>query len=116
MATWGEFLAEFQVMQMKPVGMVVKVDAVIDLWEERNRLRAEVEKLRRELAEEREACAREVEDFAEAIEHESEEAVFVAKALWAAAELIRDRGQPETWAEPQAQEPATAPEGPPGEA
>ena len=37
MATWGEFIAEIQVHRVKPHGMVVAVEQVMDLWEERNR-------------------------------------------------------------------------------
>ncbi len=116
MATWGEFMSEIHVVRMKPGGMYVQVDEVITLWEERNNLRAEVDRLRAELAGEREACAQEVEEFAQACAEESDQAEFIARALQIAAMLIRERGEPdaETEAEPVAtaeepSEPAAAP-------
>lgn len=93
MATWGEFKSEVNVVQMK-TGMYVLVDEVIDLWEERNKLRTEVEQLKEELNRERAACAQEVEDFAKACEEESCEPDLAA-VLRAAATLIRDRAQEE---------------------
>ena len=70
MATWGEFKAEVNVVQMK-TGLYVLVDEVIDLWEERNRLRGEVEQLQGQLTRERDECAQEVDDFAKACEEET---------------------------------------------
>lgn len=95
MATWGEFIADIQVIRTKPHGMVVAVEQVMDLWEERNRLRGEAARLQIELEREREACAEEIEEFAAACEAESEESGFIATALRAAASLLRERGQVE---------------------
>jgi hypothetical protein len=95
MATWGEFISEIRVIKVKPGEMYVKVDDVIDLWEERNRLRAEVERLQAEAAGAREACAQELEQFADALEGESEEASFVARALRGVAGIVREGGQGE---------------------
>lgn len=112
MATWGEFIADIQVLRIKPHGMVVPVEQVMELWEERNRLRTEAARLQQELEQEREGCAREIEEFAEACEAEGEESAFIASALRAAANLLRDRGQtPEE--EPALSEAEPIPEGPP---
>ncbi len=93
MATWGEFIADIQVLKVKPHGMVVSVEQVMELWEERNRLRHEAARLQAELDQEREGCASEIEEFAEACEAEGEESAFIATALRAAAKLLRERGQ-----------------------
>ncbi len=109
MATWGEFIADIQVLRIKPQGMVVPVEQVMDLWEERNRLRLEVVRLQAELSQEREGCAREIEEFAEACEaEESEESAFIATALRAAATLLRERGE----AAPDEAAPTAEPETP----
>jgi hypothetical protein len=99
MATWGDFIAEMTVIRpsktegLKSNAMYVAVDQVIGVWEERNNLRTDVNKLRQELAEEREACAREVDEFASACDEEgSEQSQYIAQALRAAASLIRERG------------------------
>lgn len=113
MATWGEFMNEVRVIRLKPGEMYVKVDDAITLWEERQQLRAEVERLRAALAGEREACAQEVEEFAQACAEESGDAEFVASALRMVANLIRERDEPEAAEEPSAApapEPASEPE------
>lgn len=46
MANWGEFIAEIPIINKRSEGIFVKVDHVIDLWEERNRLRAELANLK----------------------------------------------------------------------
>jgi hypothetical protein len=108
MATWGEFIAEVPVQKSKTGGMVVPVDDVIGVWEERNRLRQEVARLQEALAAEREACAREVDEFADAVAAEPDQPEYLVPVLRAAANLIRERGQ----AEEEADEPA--PESDPG--
>jgi hypothetical protein len=98
MATWGDFIAEVTVVrpskpeQMKPSAMYVPVDQVIGIWEERNNLRVDVQRLQHERTNEREACAMEVDEFALACEEEgSEQSQYIAQALRAAAALIRER-------------------------
>ena len=106
MATWGQFIAEMQVVRVKPNVMYVPVDQVITLWEERNQLREEAVKLRHALAEERTGCAQEVEDLALAFAGETDQAEFIINALRAAADMIRERGQaPQEGAEPAMAEP-----------
>lgn len=95
MATWGKFIAELPVQKSKGGGMVVPVDDVITVWEERNKLRQEVARLQGELAEEREACAREVDEFADAVAAEPEQPEYLVPVLRAAANLIRERGTEE---------------------
>jgi hypothetical protein len=46
MATWGEFIKEIPIINKKAEGIWVKVDHVIDLWEERNKLREELAELK----------------------------------------------------------------------
>jgi hypothetical protein len=99
MATWGDFIAEVTVVrpskpeQMKASAMYVPVDQVIGIWEERNNLRVDVQRLQHEQTNEREACAMEVDEFALACEEEgSEQSQYIAQALRAAAALIRERG------------------------
>ncbi|MBY0527889.1 MAG: hypothetical protein K2R98_31115 [Gemmataceae bacterium] len=113
MATWGEFIAEFQVVRVKPSVMYVPVEQVITLWEERNRLRQEVAHLRQDLSVEREGCAQEVDDLAEACAGESDQAEYIVNALRAAAGLIRERDAAETEAEPEIPAAEEPPVGPP---
>ena len=54
MATWGEFLKEFKIVNQKGQ-VLVQADEVLDVWEERNKLRAEIEELRQQAAQAREA-------------------------------------------------------------
>jgi hypothetical protein len=110
MATWGDFIQEITVQKLNPGGMVVKVDDVITLWEERNALRAEVAKLGAALAEERAACAQEIDEFADACAEESDDATVAVALLRAAAKMIRERGQPPADEIPTAQLIEPAPE------
>jgi hypothetical protein len=96
MATWGEFIQEIKVQKLNPGGMVVRVDDVITLWEERNALRVEVARLTAALASERSECAQEVEEFADACAAESEDAAVGVALLRAAAQMLRERGQKES--------------------
>jgi hypothetical protein len=112
MATWGEFIAEMPVQKSPKGGMVVPVDDVITLFDERNKLRQEVARLQAELAAEREGCAQDIDDFAEACAAEPEQPEYLVPVLRAAANLIRQRGEPEAeeMDEAEVQEPAAAAE------
>lgn len=123
MATWGEFIAEFKVHNFKAAGiqgMYVKVDEVLDLFDERQKLRKQLaeqsygpppaavtavspEIVAAEVAAERERCARDVEEFAEACAAEPNQPEYVATVLRYAAELIRSRSQVGAEAEPVAE-------------
>ena len=107
MATWGEFIAEMPIVRLKDSKqMYVKVDDAIDLFDARNKHRAEAQQLelqvqqlevqvqqfQLQLAQEREACALELEEFARACEEESSQPEYSA-ILRAAAGMIRERGQ-----------------------
>jgi len=92
MATWGDFIQEITVQKLNPGGMVVKVDDVITLWEERNALRAEVAKLGAALAEERAACAQEIDEFADACAEESDDATVAVALASDKAPLLAQRG------------------------
>jgi hypothetical protein len=113
MATWGEFIAEFKVHNFKTAGiqgMYCKVDEVLDLFDERQKLRKQLaeqaygtppaavsdvsaETVSAEVALERERCAKDVEEFAEACAAEPNQPEYVVTVLRYAAELIRSRGQ-----------------------
>lgn len=103
MATWGDFIKDVNVVRMQN-GMYVKVDEVITLWEELNKLRGSAGAVRDETAEhevvqaavaaEREACAREVEEFAEACAAEAETPEIATAFLRAAASIIREKDDP----------------------
>jgi hypothetical protein len=94
MATWGEFIREINVITIKPGVMHVKVDEVIDLFEERNRLRQEVARLQAELANAREACCKEVEEYALAFEQEGGEyADILSDTLRRLAQVLRESGR-----------------------
>src|SRR5262249_37169818 len=119
MATWGEFIAEFKVHNFKAQGvqgMFVKVDDVLDLFDERAKLRKELAQasygappsaapaaetapadtaaeVAAAVAAERERCAHDVEEFAEACAAEPGQPEYVATVLRYAAELIRSRAQ-----------------------
>lgn len=104
MATWGEFIKEFKITNMKGT-VYIHADQVLDVWEERNNLRKELEQVRggsttfdasqvaAAVAEERERCAFDVLEFAEACAAEPDQPEYVSIVLRAAAELIRGRGQ-----------------------
>ena len=92
MATWGEFMREFKIVNQKGK-VLVESDEVLDVWEERNKLRKEVEELREQLAQERERCACDVDEFAQACAAEPDQPEYVVSVLEAAASLIRQRGQ-----------------------
>lgn len=99
MATWGDFIKDVNVVRMQ-TGMYVKVDEVITLWEELQKLRAgappapEAPNLEEALAAEREACAREVEEFAEACAAEVDTPEVATAYLHAAARIIREKDEP----------------------
>ncbi len=95
MANWGDFLSEFKIVNVKSVGMLVKVDDVLTLWEERNRLRDATAEVSEAVAAERAACAQEVDDFADACAAEAEAPEELIAVLRAAAGLIRERGEVE---------------------
>lgn len=104
MATWGDFIKDVNVVRMQ-TGMYVKVDEVITLWEELQKLRAgapvaEAPNLEEALATEREACAREVEEFAEACAAEVDTPEVATAYLRAAARIIREKDEPLPEAEP----------------
>jgi hypothetical protein len=120
MATWGEFIAEFKVHNFKTAGiqgMYVKVDEVLDLFDERQKLRKQLaeqsygappaavsaESVAAEVAAERERCAKDVEEFAEACAAEPNQPEYVVTVLRYAAELIRSRSQAGAEAEPVAE-------------
>lgn len=108
MATWGEFIKEFKVVNLKAhgiQGMFVKVDDVLDLFDERQKLRTELAQAKEgtladaQVAAERERCARDVEEFAEACASEEGQPEYIPTVLRYAAELIRNRGQAAPMAE-----------------
>jgi len=124
MATWGEFISEFKITNMKGT-VYIHADQVLDVWEERNKLRKELAELKGDappppppmeaqeaelpdvtaaVAAERERCARDVEEFAEACAAEPDQPEYVGMLLRAAAELIRGRGDAAS-----AEAPAAAP-------
>src|SRR5262245_12074707 len=114
MATWGEFIKEFKVVNLKAQGiqgMFVKVDDVLDLFDERQKLRTELAQAKEgtlaeaSAAAERERCARDVEEFAEACAAEEGQPEYIPTVLRYAAELIRNRGQAAPMAEPIEGEP-----------
>lgn len=117
MATWGEFIAEIPIINKRGEGIFVKVDHVLDLWEERNRLRAEVEKLQppangsetptepasvplaapvadkersEAAAQERERCARELEEFADTCPVDPAWRELAGQLLRTAAQRLRE--------------------------
>ena len=112
MATWGEFIAEMKVSRMQGA-MWVKCDQVLDLFDERNRLRQEIKELKQTQdqpaeavpaeaaadpdvrAREREVCAQELEEFARVWEEESGQADYV-QILRAAADMLRKQGAMQT--------------------
>jgi len=106
MGTWGEFISEMRIVNLKSQGIYVKVDDVLDLWEERNKLRIEVKELRDQLASEREKCALDVEEFAAACAAEPEQPEWVGTILQTAANLIRERNAPPVAEEVSAEEAA----------
>ncbi len=88
-------MSEFKIVTVKSLGMFVKVDDVLSLWEERNRLRAAASEVHEAVAAERAGCAQEVDDFADACAAEAEAPEELIAVLRAAAGLIRDRGEVE---------------------
>ncbi len=125
MATWGEFIAEFKVHNFKTAGiqgMYVKVDEVLDLFDERQKLRKQLaeqsygtppaaasaesvsaETVAAEVAAERERCAKDIDEFAQACAAEPDQPEYVVTVLRYAAELIRSRGQAGAEAAPVAE-------------
>ena len=99
MANWGEFIKEFKILNMKSQGIYVKADEVLDLYDERAKLREEVAALKEQLAQAgqsgdvREQCARELEEYAQAVANEPEQPEYIASVLTAAAGLLRNAGQ-----------------------
>ncbi|MBY0524461.1 MAG: hypothetical protein K2R98_13730 [Gemmataceae bacterium] len=112
MANWGNFISEIPIINKRSEGIFVKVDHVIDLWDERNKLKAELEALRSGTGSsetagsappaaedsshdaamrEREQCAREVEEFAQTCGVAPEYADFVTQLLAAAAVQLREK-------------------------
>ena len=124
MATWGDFIKDVNVVRMQN-GMYVKVDEVITLWEELNKLRASappphdavaaeqeaLQALQDAVAAEREACAREVEEFAEACAAEADTPEVATAYLRAAASIIREKDEPLPEAEVLDEQPAPEPTG-----
>jgi hypothetical protein len=105
MANWGEFLKEFKIKNLKSDGIWVKVDEVLDLYDERQRLRDELAQLKQELehggggqagnvGEIREQCARELEEVAEVALHDPDQPEYIATVLQAAAGLLRGNQVP----------------------
>jgi hypothetical protein len=92
MATWGEFMREFKIVNQKGK-VLVEADEVLDVWDDRNKLRKEVEELREQLAQERERCANDIDEFAQACAAEPDQPAYVVSVLEAASALIRQRGQ-----------------------
>jgi hypothetical protein len=106
MASWGEFIKEIPIINKRSEGMFVKVDHVLDLWEERNKLRRELallqsggsgggaseEELQAAAAAEREVCASEIESMAEALAEEPEPNQQLITMLNAVARLLREKG------------------------
>lgn len=117
--SWGEFIRDVPIINKKAEGIFVKVDHVIDLWEERNKLRTELEELRGGTAEgqppalaaaeeappalavedasnpqaasqERARCADEIEAFAQSFPFEPEQREFGLNLLQAAAQHLRE--------------------------
>ena len=126
MATWGDFIKEIPIINKRSEGIFVKADHVLDLWEDRNKLRAEVAKLLQAggggvaavdetalaeaVAREREACAVEVENMAEALAAEPEPQEQLIQMLRAVANLIREKGAQGDYGEaPLAEEATEAP-------
>src|SRR5262245_33863949 len=86
MASWGHFIKEMPIVNKRSEGIFVKADHVLDLWEERNKLRRELallqaggggaasgasaEELQAAAAAERDACADEIDAMAEALAEE----------------------------------------------
>lgn len=111
MATWGEFIAEVPIVNKRSEGIFVKADHVLDLWEERNNLRAELAKLRggggveeavvpaSPIAEEdgtaatreRERCAAEIEEFAQTCPVDPAWRDFTVQLLRTAAQMLREK-------------------------
>ena len=104
MATWGDFIKEVPIVNKRSEGIFVKADHVLDLWEERNKLRRELaqarqggsagaspEELRQAADAEREACAREIEEMAEALAGEDEPNPQMIALLEAVARLLREK-------------------------
>jgi hypothetical protein len=105
MATWGEFIKEVPIINKRSEGIFVKADHVLDLWEERNRLRVELAQalsgagggrvaesaVAEAVAREREACAQEIEAMAEALAAEPEPQESMIQMLQAVGRLIRDK-------------------------
>jgi hypothetical protein len=99
MANWGEFIKEFKILNLKSQGIFCKVDEVLDLYDERAKLREEITALKEQLAQAgqsgdvREQCARELEEYAQAVANEPDQPEYIASVLQAAAGLIRSAGQ-----------------------
>lgn len=99
MANWGEFIKEFKILNMKSQGIYVRADEVLDLYDERAKLREEVAALQEQLAQGgqsgdvREQCARELEEYAQAVANEPDQPEYIASVLNAAAGLLRNAGQ-----------------------
>ena len=118
MATWGEFIAEIPIINKRSEGIFVKADHVLDLWEERNRLRAELATLKNPSAEaeapgtdeapmplaapvteesndaaaqERERCAQEIEEFAQTCPVDPAWREWAVQLLQTAAQLLREK-------------------------
>ncbi len=117
MATWGEFIAEIPIINKRAEGIFVKADHVLDLWEERNRLQAELAKLQaggngaetagpspialaspvgeaepnQSAAQERERCAREIEEFAETCPVDPAWRELAVQLLRTAAQMLREK-------------------------
>ncbi len=92
MATWGEFINEIKVQRMQGQ-MYVHCNDVIDLFDSRNKWRDDARRFEGQLALEREASARDIDEFASACEEEGK--ADYAAVLRAAADLVRQRGQPQ---------------------
>jgi hypothetical protein len=105
MANWGEFLKEFKIKNLKSEGIWVNVDEVLDLYDERQRLRDELALLKQQqpqaassgadASEIREQCARELEEVAAVASQDPNQPEYIATVLHAAAGLIRGGGTPE---------------------
>jgi hypothetical protein len=124
MASWGEFIAEIPIINKRSEGIFVKVDHVLDLWAERNQLRAELGRLNgnicspesdaasvspalvapvvedarlRETAYlERERCAQEVENLLQSYPAEAEQRELIGQVLRAVARSLRHKDDEET--------------------
>ena len=119
MANWGDFIKEMPIINKRSEGIFVKADHVLDLWDERNRLRVELAQaltgggggvdasaVAEAVLREREACASEIEEMAEALAGEPEPQEQLIQMLHAVARLIRDKGTQDA---PMAEEIADAP-------